>query len=198
MLNEKDLKIERVTDILSAPIHLLLLADPAEERIKAYLKLGRCFVAKQHEQPVAVIVLVAIDLTRLEIKNIAVEPERQGQGIGKKMLQWAYAYAKQARFEKLVVGTGNSSIQQLRFYQQQGFEISSIRKNFFLSHYDEPIFENGIQCKHMIMLSQSLLCALKEYFTLENKLYTSNIDTVIFLLSTRGYCTCEVLKKNRY
>lgn len=37
-----------------------------------------------------------------------------------------------------------------------GFEIFDVKYDFFIHHYPEPIFENGIQLRHMIMLRQSI------------------------------------------
>lgn len=55
-------------------------------------------------------------------------------------------------FETVEIGTGNSSIDQLAFYQKCGFRIAAIDPDFFIRHYPEPIFENGIQCRDMIRL----------------------------------------------
>ena len=41
-------------------------------------------------------------------------------------------------------------------YQKEGFEMKEIVKDFFLYNYDKPIYENGIQCKHMIILNKNL------------------------------------------
>lgn len=56
-------------------------------------------------------------------------------------------------FHTIEIGTGNSSIQRLALYQKCGFRMASIDHDFFLKHYDEPIYENGIQCMDMVRLS---------------------------------------------
>lgn len=80
----------------------------------------------------------------------------QGKGIGKQLIRHAIAEAKAAGFHTVEIGTGNSSIQQLALYQKCGFRMTSIDHDFFLKHYDEPIFENGIQCMDMVRLSLTL------------------------------------------
>lgn len=55
--------------------------------------------------------------------------------------------------DTLVVGTGNSSFDQLALYQKCGFRMKGIIEDYFIEHYEEPIFENGIQCRDMIRLS---------------------------------------------
>ena len=62
--------------------------------------------------------------------------------------------AKRKGYKTIEVGTGNSSIGQLVLYQKCGFRISGIDIDFFVRHYPEEIFENGIQCRDMIRLSQ--------------------------------------------
>lgn len=34
--------------------------------------------------------------------------------------------------------------------------MTEIKKNFFVDKYKEPIFENGIKCKHMVVLAKTL------------------------------------------
>ena len=60
-------------------------------------------------------------------------------------------------FKSICIGTSNASIGQLYLYQKQGFEIFKIEKKFFLKNYNQEIFENGIQCKHMLYLEKSLI-----------------------------------------
>lgn len=91
-----------------------------------------------------------------EIKNVAVLPEFQGQGIGEYLIENVIQIARQMNFKTIQIGTANSSVGQLYLYQKLGFDISEIRKDFFIKNYKESIYENGIQVKHMIMLMQTL------------------------------------------
>lgn len=151
-----EITIEQLTDLNSAPFALLQLADPSTEQINQYLKNGSCFAAKSGDEIIGAIVLLPISAATIEIKNIAVQENWQGKGIGKQLLQFAETFARQHSYEKLLIGTGNSSIGQLALYQKMGFEINDIKRDFFLIHYSEPIFENGIRCRHMIMLEKNL------------------------------------------
>ncbi|MEC5145572.1 GNAT family N-acetyltransferase [Chitinophaga sp. 212800010-3] len=137
------------------PYDLLLLADPSVTMINAYLSLGEVYVMEKEKQVIGVYVLVK-EGEDTEIRNIAVNQAWQGKGLGKILLQDAAQRARANGSRSLFIGTGNSSIAQLYLYQRQGFEISAVRKNYFTLHYDEPIYENGIQCKHMIVLEKTL------------------------------------------
>ena len=134
----------------------LLLADESKAMVDRYAKDGEIYVLEKKSQIMALYVLQIVDEQKAEIKNIAVENRYQGRGIGTFLLREASSRAKARGFTSLLIGTANGSIKQLCLYQKEGFEITSIKKNFFVDHYSDPIFENGILCKHMIMLEKQL------------------------------------------
>lgn len=137
----------------SLPMDLLLLADPSKEKVLTYVQSGSCYAAFHEEDVIGVYVLTPLSQHTVEIMNVAVKESWQGRGIGKQLIHHAIAEAKVAGFQSIEIGTGNSSIQQLALYQKCGFRIASIDHDFFLKHYDEPIYENGIQCMDMVRLS---------------------------------------------
>lgn len=138
------------------PFDLLQLADPSKEIIRSYLSHGRVYVAKQEAILVGVYVLVPISNTSIEIKNIAVDPAYQNQGIGKQLLADATRQAQQQGYSEILIGTGNSSIHQLALYQRQGFAMKQVKWNFFTEQYQAPIIENGILCQHLILLAKNI------------------------------------------
>lgn len=138
------------------PYDLLLLADPSIIMINTYLSLAEVYVMEQDQQVIGSYVLLPAGPGTIEIKNIAVNPAWQGKGLGKILLQDAAQRARANGYKYICIGTGNSSIAQLYLYQRQGFEITAIKKGYFTAHYNESIYENGIQCKHMIMLEKQL------------------------------------------
>jgi hypothetical protein len=50
----------------------------------------------------------------------------------------------------MVVGTGNSSIGNIIFYQKCGFRMDHVRKDYFW-YYREPVFENGLRVRDMLV-----------------------------------------------
>ncbi|KAB7672687.1 GNAT family N-acetyltransferase [Bacillus sp. B1-b2] len=138
------------------PLCLLLTADPSETLVMEYIKRGICNVAKEQDQIVGVYVLLPTRPETIELVNIAVEERKQGMGIGKKLVLHAIETAKDLGYKTIEVGTGNSSINQLALYQKCGFRITYVDKDFFLRHYQEPIFENGIPCVDMIRLMMDI------------------------------------------
>nr|WP_236005879.1 GNAT family N-acetyltransferase [Desemzia sp. RIT 804] len=137
-------------------MELLLSADPSQRIVEAYLSRGECYVAELDNQVIGVYILVEIKPDTIELINIAIGEIYAGKGLGKQLVMNAIKRATTKGYKVIEVGTGNSSIGQLAFYQKCGFRIEGVKKDFFLQNYSEAIFENGIQCRDMIRLSQQL------------------------------------------
>lgn len=138
------------------PMALLLTADPSEELVKDYLESGHCYMAEIDKQTVGVFVLLKISDDMIELINIAVDEKYQGRGIGKTLVKNAVQKAQDLGYKTIEVGTGNSSIDQLALYQKCDFRITGVDKDFFIRNYEVDIFENGILCRDMVRLSQSI------------------------------------------
>jgi ribosomal protein S18 acetylase RimI-like enzyme len=138
------------------PMDLLLLADPSERLVVDYLKRGDCFVAENQQQTVGVYVLIPTRPETVELVNVAVVEEQHGRGIGKQLVKHAIQVAKEKGYKTIEIGTGNSGMGQLALYQKCGFRIIGVDRDFFVRHYPEEIYENGIHCRDMIRLSQDI------------------------------------------
>lgn len=138
------------------PMDLLFLADPSRKIIDEYIQRGECFVGESDGQIIGVYVLLPTRPETVELVNVAVRESQQGRGIGKQLILNSILTAKSRGYRTIEVGTGNSSIGQLALYQKCGFRITSVDIDFFIRHYSEEIFENGIQCRDMVRLSQDL------------------------------------------
>ncbi|HWL25661.1 MAG TPA: GNAT family N-acetyltransferase [Ureibacillus sp.] len=138
------------------PIEILLLADPSVKMIDSYLERGDCFIAESENEIIGVYVLLPTRPETVEIVNVAVAEEHQRKGIGKQLVLDAIQWGRVSGYKTIEIGTGNSSISQLALYQKCGFRITGIDHDFFIKHYSDKIYENGIQCRDMIRLSQDL------------------------------------------
>lgn len=138
------------------PYDLLLLADPSKDLVDKYLKQSVVYIARKNDEILGVIVLFPLTTETVEIKNIAVNPAHQGQGIGRFLIENIIHNAWLQGQKSICIGTANSSVGQLYLYQKLGFEITDIKKHFFTDNYTEPIFENGIQAKHLLVLTKQL------------------------------------------
>jgi N-acetylglutamate synthase-like GNAT family acetyltransferase len=108
------------------------------------------------KETIGIYVLQYIDKDTIEIKNIAVVEKFRGQGIGTFLLKDAEIRAKERGFKTIIIGTGDCGIKQIQLYQKVGFEIFDVKKNFLIDNYPEPIHENGVLCKDMVMLQKQL------------------------------------------
>lgn len=149
-------KIRKLNEGEQFPMELLLLADPAREIVEEYVQRGECFIAEIEQQTIGVYVLLPTRPETVELVNVAVAEGQRGRGIGKSLVLNAISVAKINGYKTIEIGTGNSSVGQLVLYQKCGFRIIGVDTNFFVRHYSENIFENGIWCRDMIRLSQDL------------------------------------------
>ena len=132
---------------------LLLLADEQEDMIDRYLDRGTMFVLIDNGVKAECVVTDEGNGV-LEIKNIATEPAYHGMGYGKELIEFvAGKYAGQ--YSVLQVGTGDSPL-TIPFYERCGFVRSHIVSNFFIEHYDHPIYECGKQLIDMVYLQRQI------------------------------------------
>lgn len=135
-----------------APLDLLLRADPSADNIRRYLDRSTCCVATAGEETVGAYVIQSMGDGVYELMNITVAPAYQRKGIGTKLLEHAVNMSRELGAQRLELGTGTFGY-QLAFYQRAGFRVISVERDHFLTHYDEPIYENGIQHKDRLLLA---------------------------------------------
>ena len=136
-------------------LELLLLADEQESMIDRYLERGDMFVMfNMSKEPISSAVVTNEGDNVCELKSLAVSPQYQRKGYGKKMVDFlCKRYAD--KFKYMIVGTGES-INTISFYKKCGFKYSHIVPDFFTDNYDHPIVENGIILKDMVYFRKEL------------------------------------------
>ena len=147
------MKIRRVETDKKQYLALLLLADEQEDMVDRYLERGTMYVLEDGGVR-AECVVTNEGGGVLELKNIAVEPEAQGRGYGRALVDFLVrTYA--GRYEVLQAGTGDSPA-TVPFYEACGFRRHHLVRNFFTDHYDHPIYEGGVQLVDMVYLRRDL------------------------------------------
>lgn len=144
------MNIQKVTHDKKAYIDLLLLADEQESMIDQYLERGEMFVLNDDGVKAECVVTKEADGI-YELKNIAVMPDSQRKGYGKKMIDFLFSHY--ADCYTILVGTGDVP-STLSFYHKCGFTESHRIKNFFTDNYDHLIFEDGKQLVDMVYLKR--------------------------------------------
>lgn len=147
------MQIVEVTNDRRRFIPLLLLADEQEEMVNRYIARGTMYVLNDNGIKCECIVTDEGGGI-LEIKNLATMPAFQGKGYGRAMIDFICS-AYQGKYDILQVGTGDSPL-TIPFYEKCGFVRSHRIKNFFVEHYDHPIFECGVQLIDMVYLRKAL------------------------------------------
>ncbi|SCZ79854.1 GNAT family N-acetyltransferase [Acidaminobacter hydrogenoformans] len=142
------MKITKVSNDKKAYIDLLLLADEQESMIDKYLERGEMFVLNDNGVKAECVVTKETDGI-YELKSIAVMPDCQRKGYGKKLIEFLFSHYTDCN--EMLVGTGDVPA-VLRFYEKCGFAASHRIQNFFTDNYDHPIFEDGKQLVDMIYL----------------------------------------------
>ncbi|WHY87110.1 GNAT family N-acetyltransferase [Neobacillus novalis] len=133
----------------------LLLADESEEIVSEYINDGEMFAILCEGQIVGVAQFIFLQNGIVELKNIAIIEDYRGKGIGKLVINESFDLYKMKGLNKMLVGTANSSIANIAFYQKLGFRMVEIKKNFF-KKYPTPIYENGIRALDMVMFERDL------------------------------------------
>ena len=126
--------------------------------IDRYLEKGDMYVLQEEgaeeNRAAGVCVVTAESDEILELKNIAVAPEYQHQGWGRRMiafLQNTYS----SSFRILQAGTGDVPATVL-FYEACGFHRSHRIPDFFTKNYDHPIYECGKLLTDMVYFQKKM------------------------------------------
>lgn len=135
---------------------LLLLADESEDSVADYVGRSRCYAAFEEDRIIGQYLLLHTRPFTAEVVNIAVRPDCQRRGIGTELLRHAIGTARAEGFRLLEIGTGDSGTGQIALYERCGFVRCGIDIDYFRKHYPAPIFENGVECRHMVRLRMEL------------------------------------------
>lgn len=147
------MKIKKLA-IADYPMDLLYLADPSKAMLEKYLGNSQVYGLIKNNQIIGVCVVQIKTSENAEIMNVAISEKNQNQGLGRYLLEQILIKMKQQGIREVEIATGNSSVGQLHLYQSLGFTVFKRQKNYFIEHYPEPIFENGIQCRDQIWLKK--------------------------------------------
>ena len=146
------MKIEMISTNKKQFIELLLLADEQESMIDRYLEYGDMFALYDGDLKSICVVVKEVEGI-YELKNIATYEKYQGQGYGKKLIDYIFKYYN-GKCKTMFVGTGDSPL-TIPFYERCGFIISHRIENFFIENYDHPIIEAGKQLIDMVYLKKN-------------------------------------------
>jgi len=153
----------RLTTIPAGPererlMPLLLLADESEQQVRSYMHEGDLYAYANGEAVHGIVLAIGAADGATELKAVAVTPELQRQGVGKRMLQAVLDDLRARGVRRVIVGTGNAGIGELAYYQKAGFRLVGIERDFFspARGYPEVMHDNGIRLRDMVWMEQWL------------------------------------------
>lgn len=159
------IKIRIVTENKKKFLPLLLLGDELESQIDKYLERGDLFVLYDGDVK-SVCVVTDEGSGTVEIQNIATDLRYQQQGYASQLIEYiAGYYAEQV--DKIILGTGDVT-GILAFYKHRGFKETHRIADYFSTHYDHPMIENGVLLKDKVYLERNLRNENREK-SIENK-----------------------------
>ena len=150
------LRIEAVPPAeFEALVPVLSEADEDDERIRAeFTRPGRVAYRGLLDGEVIGAATMRWDREESEIVHIAVLPRWQGRGHGKAFVAALLAEADERGVVSVIVGTANSSLDNIAFYQRCGFRMDHVRRDYF-DYFDHPVVERGIAMRDMLVLRRT-------------------------------------------
>lgn len=134
---------------------LLLMGDEDETTLNSYINEGDLYEVRMNEDIIGVALFIPINDETIEVKNIALRPTYRGRGIAKEMFLQSETTFKAQGYKRMIIGTANSSINNVALYQKLGFRMYDIERDFF-STYKKAIVEQGIQAMDLWMFEKLL------------------------------------------
>jgi GNAT superfamily N-acetyltransferase len=141
---------------VAALLPLLLLAEPSESALRWSLNnLSDTAYGMEESGMLVGAATLRWHKAPCEIIELAIVQERQGQGLGRQFIEWLIAEGRRRGKAEILVGTANSSIDNIIFYQKCGFRMHKVRRDYFWYHR-EPLIEDGLQVRDMIVFRYDL------------------------------------------
>jgi GNAT superfamily N-acetyltransferase len=157
--SDDDVRIEPYGGPRDSLRPLFELAEDSAAELDSYIDAGRILVAVSDGEVVGHLQLTGTgDPRQAEIKNMAVREDRQGQGIGRLLIQAAVDLAAAGSVTTILVATAAADIGNLRFYQRQGFRMRSVERDAFTpaTGYPPGLRIDGIELRDRVWLDRAV------------------------------------------
>jgi len=138
---------------------LFELAEDSRAQLDDYLHQGRVLLARHGPATLGHLQLMATARAgEVELKNMAVQPEHRGAGVGRALVESAIIRCGAEGWSRMVVATAAADTGNLRFYQRLGFRFRSVERDAFTpaTGYPDVIVIDGIPLLDRIWLCQDL------------------------------------------
>lgn len=93
---------------------------------------SRCWVVLVNGAP-AGFIACSLVIDEAEILNIIIDPDRQGSGLGRRLLDHALVSLAEAGAHRCFLEVRRSNEPAIRLYEKRGFEQTGVRKGYYAS-----------------------------------------------------------------
>lgn len=131
---------------------LLTESDPNINLVRDYLENGYLYGYYVNNEPVSFIAIEIIN-GEVEIKNLLTLIDHRGNGYAKSLIK--FIEDTYSSYDTFLIGTANSSLENITFYTRLGYVYSHRIDNFFLDYYPNEIIENGMQATDLMYFKKS-------------------------------------------
>jgi GNAT superfamily N-acetyltransferase len=138
---------------------LFELAEDSRTELDSYLESGRVLAAVEDDQIVGHLQLTETDSSsEVEVKNMAVLESHRRRGIGRALIAAAVRVALDESRDTVCVATAAADVENLRFYQRQGFRMRSVERDAFTvaTGYAPRTMIDGIELRDRVWLDLRL------------------------------------------
>ena len=84
-------------------------------------------VVEEADGEIAALIVLLPESDHLLLDNIAVRPDRQGRGLGRRLIDFAFAEARRAGFDEVRLYTHVTMTENIALYERVGFEETGRR-----------------------------------------------------------------------
>ena len=108
-------------------------ASQSLARTRERIERGECFIAVSGSEVIGTVTLEAVDRgssistyrdpATASVHQLAVEPSKQGAGVGRSLIAYATAWARARRYDRLALDTPEGAVRQVAWYFDRGFDI---------------------------------------------------------------------------
>lgn len=131
---------------------LLTESDPNINLVRDYLEKGTLYGYFIDDTPVSFIAVEIID-GEVEIKNLLTLVNYRGKGYAKALIE--FIESTYNSYDTFLIGTANSSFENITFYTRLGYVYSHRIENFFIDYYPKEIIENEMQATDLMYFKKS-------------------------------------------
>jgi len=157
--HERRIHIESYHADRGTLLPLFVLADDSDTQVSTYISIGEVLTARDDDAIIGHLQIIETDDPGVfELKSMAVNEGRQGEGIGCSLVDAAVVHCRSRDGHRLIVSTAAADIDNLRFYQRRGFRMSRVVQDVFgpSTGYVQGTMVGGIPLRDQVFLELEL------------------------------------------